>query len=363
MKSRKKIATAIISVSAILVTAHVMQRSGDAQEKTVPEAAVAAVSPIPAEGLPPASPGVAVEQPAPSAPDAATVMAGPADPARTDNPVALDVSGPALPADTASPEPLSIPDPAPRMRLTMNDGSEAITPQPPHNAFGLTCGVELATAEKSAGMVELTVTAPCRSGKTFTVSHSGLRFSDQTDRFGRYKSDVPALTRDATFRVEFDDGASAEMTLDVEGARLAERVALQYAGETGLQIHALEFGAGYGDAGHVWAGNPGDAEGAFRSGGGFLTVLGNTDLPDAQVAEFYTLPANTSGRDGVVRLTVEARVTQANCGHEVSGQTIQRQADGEMRPVSLTLSMPDCGAVGEFLVLKNLLRDLKIASK
>jgi hypothetical protein len=30
--------------------------------------------------------------------------------------------------------------------------------------------------------------------------------------------------------------------------------------------------------------------------------------------------------------------------------------------VSLTLAIPDCDAIGEYLVLKNLLRDLKVAS-
>jgi hypothetical protein len=67
-------------------------------------------------------------------------------------------------------------------------------------------------------------------------------------------------------------------------------------------------------------------------------------------------------RDGTVHVSVEAEVTAFNCATDVSGQTIQRQGDGSMRPVSVTVAMPDCDAIGEFLVLKNLLRDLKIAS-
>ena len=80
------------------------------------------------------------------------------------------------------------------------------------------------------------------------------------------------------------------------------------------------------------------------------------------MAEVYTFPKTAKTRDGVVRLSVEAEVTAYNCETEVTGTTIQRNGIGDVRPVELTLAMPGCEAIGEFLVLKNLLQDLKIAS-
>ena len=63
-----------------------------------------------------------------------------------------------------------------------------------------------------------------------------------------------------------------------------------------------------------------------------------------------------------MRVSVEAEVTKANCGREIAAETLQPGADGTMQAVEITLAVPDCSAVGEFLVLKNVLRDLKIAS-
>ena len=60
-------------------------------------------------------------------------------------------------------------------------------------------------------------------------------------------------------------------------------------------------------------------------------------------------------------MSVEAEITQANCGRDVEAQSIQKTADGELKTQDLVLAMPDCNTVGDFLVLKNLLNDLKIA--
>ena len=276
----------------------------------------------------------------------------------------LAATAPEMPAEAATPGPLPLPGPSPADRLTgTQDAPAKAVPSPPAvNEFGLACGVIATAAVRPAAMVKLTLTAPCRGGERITVRHAGLTFSAQVDALGLYTDLVPAMERDAMFRIRFADDTEAVAKITVPQAEATERVALQYNGRTGLQIHALEFGADYGAAGHVWAGNARDAETAIKVGGGFLTTLGDPTLEAASLGEVYTLPANTTVRDGVVRLSVEAEVNADNCAKEVSGQAIQRQADGGMHPVSLTLSMPACDAIGEFLVLKNLLRDLKIAS-
>lgn len=279
-------------------------------------------------------------------------------------PPATPMEIPEMPSDMAAPEPLPLPERVPPGNVAESepDMPDAVAEEPARNEFGLACDVVLSAAEQRSAMVKLTLTAPCRGDERITVRHAGMVFSDTIDGLGSYSVRIPALEADAEFKVTFADGSAAETSLTVPMADTAERVVLQYNGKTGLQIHALEFGADYGESGHVWAGNTRDADLAMKAGGGYLSVLGDPALPDAFMAQVYTLPADASARDGVVRLNVEAEVTEANCGHDVAGQTIQRQPDGEMRAVSLTLSMPGCDAVGEFLVLKNLLRDLKIAS-
>lgn len=261
---------------------------------------------------------------------------------------------PPLPEEAATPDPLPVPDPLPLDRLEDPDPSSLSLDQP--------CAVDLTAELRPASIAHLAVTAPCRAGERVTVRHAGLLFSGQIDALGAFAAEVPALLADAAFSVTFPDGRVARTALAVPGAEAIDRVALQFNGPTGLQIHALEFGADYGDPGHVWAEAARDWASAMTMRGGFLTRLGDASLSDAFLAEVYTFPAEVTGRDGVVRLSVEAEVTPENCGRDIAGQTIQAQPDGSLRPVSLTLSMPGCEAVGEFLVLKNLLRDLKIAS-
>lgn len=272
---------------------------------------------------------------------------------------------PIMPQEAEAPAPLPLPsrdmDERSRVAAVEQVPNDASAPRD-LNEYGLACDVIATASTKPSAMVRLTVTAPCRAGERITVRHEGLLYSARIDGLGTYSADVPALVGDAGFTITFPDGASAETRTEVTLADEIERVALQYNGKTGLQIHALEFGAEYGDAGHIWNGHPSNAEAALKLGGGYMTVLGDASLEFPFMAEVYTLPSDATSRDGVVRLSVEAEVTADNCGRDVAGQTMQKRADGTMTPVSLTLSMPDCDAKGEFLVLKNLLRDLKIAS-
>jgi hypothetical protein len=62
-------------------------------------------------------------------------------------------------------------------------------------------------------------------------------------------------------------------------------------------------------------------------------------------------------------MTVEAEVTASNCGRELSARTMGVMDGTPAERHELTFFMPDCAAVGDFLVLKNLYEDLKIASR
>jgi hypothetical protein len=78
-------------------------------------------------------------------------------------------------------------------------------------------------------------------------------------------------------------------------------------------------------------------------------------------AEVYSFPITQAQRDGVVMLRLEAEVTADNCGHDLEAQGLSLDASGRLTVQDVILSMPDCGAVGDFLVLQNLFDDLKIA--
>jgi hypothetical protein len=56
-------------------------------------------------------------------------------------------------------------------------------------------------------------------------------------------------------------------------------------------------------------------------------------------------------------------VTDRNCGRDISAQSLEMRASGGLRTRELELSIPNCTALGDFLVLNNLMDDLKIAAR
>ncbi|MEX5728020.1 hypothetical protein Ga0609869_001373 [Rhodovulum iodosum] len=226
---------------------------------------------------------------------------------------------------------------------------------------GVPCDTEFTATAADKGTVLLTLSLPCATGEMVTISHEGLRFTVARPATGEIKLRVPALSPTARFAATLGGGARLEAEARVPEAAEYDHVALQWRAGAGMQLHAFEFGADYGKAGHVWAGAPLTAEEAAPLGGGFLMRLGDGAGPGAQVADIYSFPRALAGRAGVVRINIEAEVTPANCGKDVTATALQPGPDGRLSPAELVLSMPGCDAVGEYLVLKNVVRDLKLA--
>ncbi|MEW2912142.1 hypothetical protein [Leisingera sp. JC11] len=231
----------------------------------------------------------------------------------------------------------------------------AAEPQPAVPAQPASCRMTASAEAAPIAMVSLTVTAPCHGGERLTVHHSGMSFTVSLDPTGRYAAQVPALTRTAVYIAETASGGGTVAVAEVAGVEAMERVVLQWSGHSGLEMHAREFGAEYGSAGHVWHGAaPGAAAGQ-------VVRLGDPSLLAPRIAEIYSVPASQPERFGTVSLTAEAEVTGLNCGREISAQALQLRG-GRLSSNDLVVAMPDCDAQGSFLVLNNLLEDLKIAA-
>jgi len=215
----------------------------------------------------------------------------------------------------------------------------------------------------AAAMVKLSLDAACLPNERVTVHHNGMIFTQTTSATGTMDITVPALSQEAVFIMAFANGEGAVAQTKVEELADFDRMVLQWKGASGFEIHAREFGADYGDEGHIWQGAPGDLASAITGQNGFITRHGDTSAPEAMLAEVYSFPISATAREGIVDLTVEAEVTDVNCGLEIEAQTMQVLDGDEMKTRNLTLSVPECDAAGNFLVLNNLLADLKVASK
>jgi len=225
------------------------------------------------------------------------------------------------------------------------------------------CDMVASARPVAAAMVKLSLDAACLPNERVTVHHNGMIFTQTTSDTGQMNISVPALSQDAVFIMAFSNGEGAVAQTFVEELAQFDRMVLQWKGDTSLEIHAREFGADYGDAGHIWHGAPGEMADAIVGNHGFITRHGDAEAPEALLAEVYSFPIEATAQEGTVDLTVEAEVTDANCGLEIEAKTLQISEGTELQTRNLTLSVPECDAAGNFLVLNNLLADLTVAAK
>jgi hypothetical protein len=94
-----------------------------------------------------------------------------------------------------------------------------------------------------------------------------------------------------------------------------------------------------------------------------VTSLGTADAPDALFAEVYSFPSGMTQAAGTVALTIETEIIASNCNSSVEAQTLEVRNGGELTSKELTIDVPGCDAIGDFLLLKNLVEDLTIAAK
>lgn len=285
---------------------------------------------------------------------------GPRQLPEADNGALLDVEGITL-TSGAFESAIALPEPEARVIKVSAPQSLPPAPATPEAAVTPACDVTAEARPVAAAMVNLSLDAACLPDERLTVHHNGMIFTETTDAEGQLEVSVPALAEEAVFILAFGNGDGAVAQTSVPEFAEYDRVVLQWKGAAGFEIHAREFGADYGDDGHVWQGAPRDMTAGVTGEGGFLTRHGNTDAPEPLMAEVYSFPAAAVAREGDVALSVEAEVSAENCGLEIEAQALElRGADGVVTR-NLTLAVPSCDAVGNFLVLNNLLQDLKIA--
>ncbi len=279
-------------------------------------------------------------------------------PTNTEQKVESVVETPSPPA--IAPQPEALPEePVQVAALDDTPVNPALPREEPAPAFE--CETKVVALTSAGAMVELLIDTDCHRNSGFTVHHNGMMVSGMTDDDGLAAVMLPALTENAVYMVTFpgDDTvvANAEVTSVVD----YDRAIVQWSAYDGLQVHALEYGATYQEPGHVWSGAMGEMASAAKGEGGFMMRIGTPTPLSNHMVEVYTFPTGMALREGTVDLSLEAVVTEANCGRDLEAQVIQKSGDTPMTVRELTLAMPDCDAIGDFLVLNNMFDDLNIA--
>jgi len=213
------------------------------------------------------------------------------------------------------------------------------------------CPVTLDLMADPGAMIGITLLAPCHPSTRVVLQHAGLAVTAQTSLTGTLFLSVPALTADAEVELTFADGTSVSKTIAMDDIAALRRFAVQWQADDAFQLY------GYQGATAVSATNPGAVPltGPLTEAG-FLMQLGDKTVDMPLLAEVYTYPAM-----GSADVVIEAAVTAQTCGRELLGETLLSEA-GRVTVTDLTLAMPDCDAVGDFLVLNNLVPDLTLVA-
>jgi len=229
------------------------------------------------------------------------------------------------------------------------------------------CDMAAQAQARPGALVLLQVTAPCLRGERVTIHHQGVMFTETLDDLGALDVVVPALARSAVFIVDARSGdaedraggavvlGGALAVVDVPDLDQVSRVVMQWQGDSGFEIHAREFGAQYGEAGHVW-------HQASEAGAGQVLRLGDPNQIAARLVEAYSFALVDPAVAGEIEISIEAEITTLNCGREQTAQSLHLN-EGRLTSRDLVLEIPDCSAAGDFLVLNNLVENLKIAAK
>jgi hypothetical protein len=253
-----------------------------------------------------------------------------------------------LPATAAAVKPLPLP---PARGVPRDAGVPGAVGRGAGNGLGQSCERTLAVAADAGAMLRVEVRAPCDPGVRVEIGHAGLRFAVETAGDGRIGAAVPAMAPDALVVARFEDGTTLRARAAVPEAARRERVAVVSEGWAALALHAYEFGARRGGAGHVHAG-------ADQAGAGTLHRLGDAGIGAPLLSEVYTMPSGRLGSLGAVRLEVEAMVTPANCARDLAAEVVRSAGRTDLR-----LSMPSCEAAGDLLAIALPPGELRIAVK
>lgn len=257
-------------------------------------------------------------------------------------------------------EPQAAAEPAPEADMIDLAAADVLTePDIQPAPLEPSCEVSFDATVQRGAIVMVSVSAPCNAAENVEFDHAGLKFSELLDPDGTLLLAVPAMTETAIITLEMGDAPPKAVEVKVPDFAAYERVAVMWKGATGLQLHVLEQGAGYGEPGHVWAEAPGTPDAAVAGTGGFVSVLGST--AEGYAADIYTYPAAlvASGTEPVV--SIEAQVMENTCGGAISGDILRSNAGRAPTIQHLSMVVPSCDAVGEYLVLNNLPQDLKLA--
>lgn len=204
------------------------------------------------------------------------------------------------------------------------------------SAFGFPCTVKMDVAPKRGALLDIAISAPCKPYETVRILHAGLSFDVGLSLTGQAQVTMPAMAYSSEIDTIFED--QTRLSTPVVMPELAEYVRIAVGWD------------------HLDARIEGDAP-RFLPLDAY--VLGDGPGRVLQILSHHLDPES---RSGVIRLSVRSEVTAQNCKASQQAQVLQHFPGTPATRYSMELAKPGCHRIGDNLVLKNILPDMKLAA-
>lgn len=215
-------------------------------------------------------------------------------------------------APTSAPEP---PAPAPRPETVAQArapiraglmyagaaGVAAPAVKPPEQGCG---APRISTLALPAGRMSIAVEDTCNPGTAVTVRYGAYQFNRKLDTAGRALVELDLfLGLRPQLSIRFANGNEHKLAIETHDLDKVSKVAIVWSAPVNLDLHAFEYAALNGEAGHVWAQAPSSMEKAVAAdpkagrGRGFMsnTDLGGGSGHKVEVYTFWHVPGQQSG--------------------------------------------------------------------
>lgn len=208
------------------------------------------------------------------------------------------------------------------------------------------CAVTLALAPADGAMIDVSLSAPCNLGERVVIRHSGLSFSATIGGGGQLRLQLPALEVDALVAAYFEGSEILLAQVAVPEAADYIRFAVQMPYPAHFDLRARE-------GEQVFVSGQVGAIGEQRR----ILNLGSMKSANPLLSQVYSIRKSAFLSPD---LTVELRISGEICGKTLPAETILSNG-GKISKLQFDVAVPNCGASGDILLLKNLLRDLTLA--
>ncbi len=205
--------------------------------------------------------------------------------------------------------------------------------------------------------VEIAVTSQCLAGKKVTLNYGKHVFVHAIPANGEARLNLDLFEGAQPAALVLPDGQ--RVAIDTSGADLSQvsKVAVIWSAPVNLDLHALEYLAVRGGAGHVWSGSPSNREQAGAAsregaqGRGFMSRV-DDGSGDGVKAEVYTFWHKPGQRSGAVTLFIDNASrgdtpTGDHCGNgalaRVEAMVVRMRPGGKVENELVRLGPAVCG--------------------